>query len=527
MVSLGAVEAKLAAAFPGHQHAVVAVPDPRKGEQLVLFTTDAELDRQRLAQALKAEGASEIMIPRLIAALSGAAEARLGQDGLRVPERPRPRTDRSVTAPALALDDGDRALLDGARGPAMQLAMRLLVRAAEIMGAPRLIPIGFAHIDSCFYVGKAHVDFAAIPSRPTAPRLAVPAWTNNGVVSLARSRACGPRANDPERVAGARRLMELYRALGCRPVWTCAPYQLPGGPDFGDHIVAAESNAVTYYNSVVGARTNKYGDYLDVACALVGKAPYAGFHLDAARRGDILVRRLRHTRPHGRPRASSTIFSAIMSAVLPGGAFPSIAGLSPAATKDDLKAVSAAVAASGGVELWHGLGITPEARDEAQAFGGRGSKRTAIGVTLDDLRRAMSELTTGRDGPLDMVALGTPHFSLAEFAALAPLLEGRRIKSGLVLYVSTSRFVRDLAAARGFIAALEAAGATIVVDTCTYFSPAVRGARGRVMTNAAKWAYYAPGMLGVEAVFGSLAECVESAVRGEVWRDPDLWPGGR
>ncbi len=428
-----------------------------------------------------------------------------------------------MTAPALALDDGDRALLDGARGPAMQLAMRLLVRAAEIMGAPRLIPIGFAHIDSCFYVGKAHVDFAEYLLANGAA-LAVPAWTNNGVVSL-HDQGLRPESEDPERVAGARRLMEIYRALGCRPVWTCAPYQLPGGPAFGDHIVAAESNAVTYYNSVVGARTNKYGDYLDVACALVGKAPYAGFHLDAARRGDILFD------VSGIPDRMKTegIFHHLLGHHVgrrAGRRVPVVAGLSPAATKDDLKAVSAAVAASGGVELWHGLGITPEARDEAQAFGGR-APTDRHGVTLDDLRRAMSELTTGRDGPLDMVALGTPHFSLAEFAALAPLLEGRRIKSGLVLYVSTSRFVRDLAAARGFIAALEAAGATIVVDTCTYFSPAVRGARGRVMTNAAKWAYYAPGMLGVEAVFGSLAECVESAVRGEVWRDPDLWPGGR
>ncbi len=122
-----------------------------------------------------------------------------------------------------------------------------------------------------------------------------------------------------------------------------------------------------------------------------------------------------------------------------------------------------------------------------------------------------------------MVALGTPHFSFTDFAALAPLIAGRKVKPGLTFYISTSRFVRDLAAQKGWIAELEKAGATVVVDTCTYYSPTVRGAKGRVMTNAAKWAYYAPGMLGVEVCFGSLKECVESAVRGEVWRDPDLW----
>jgi predicted aconitase len=426
-----------------------------------------------------------------------------------------------VTAPVRELDDGDRALLDGARGPAMQLAMRLVLRAAEIMGAERLIPVTFAHIDSCFYVGQAHVDFAEYLLANGAT-LAVPAWTNNGVVSLGDA-GLRPEADNPERVAGARRLMEIYRALGCRPVWTCAPYQLPGGPAFADHIVAAESNAVTYYNSVVGARTNKYGDYLDVACALVGKAPYAGFHLDAARRGDILFDvsdipdRLR----------GEGIFHHLLGHHVgrrAGRQVPVIAGLSPEATRDDLKAVSAAVAASGGVEMWHGLGLTPEARDAEQAFGGRAPAERHR-VTLDDLRRAMAELSTGRDGPLEMVALGTPHFSPTEIAALVSLLDGRRVKPGLALYVSTSRFVRDLVAGRGDIAALEAAGATVVVDTCTYFSPAVRGARGRVMTNAAKWAYYAPGQLGVETVFGSLRECVESAVAGEVWRDPGLWPG--
>jgi predicted aconitase len=140
---------------------------------------------------------------------------------------------------------------------------------------------------------------------------------------------------------------------------------------------------------------------------------------------------------------------------------------------------------------------------------------------MADLARARDELSVSRDGPLDMVALGTPHFSLAEFESLIALLDGRR--AGVPVLVSTSRFIRDHASTRNWIAGLERAGVTVVVDTCTYFSPAVRGCKGRVMTNAAKWAYYAPGMLGIEVCFGSLRECVESAVRGEVWRDPGLW----
>ncbi|MBC8036117.1 MAG: DUF521 domain-containing protein, partial [Rhizobiales bacterium] len=131
------------------------------------------------------------------------------------------------------LDTIDSARLAGSEGKAMQLAMGLLVRAAEIMGAPRLIPIGFAHIDACFYTGRAHVDFARYLVDNGA-KLAVTTWTNNGVVSLADP-ALRPEASDPTMVKGARELMQLYARLGCTPTWTCAPYQLPGGPKFGDH----------------------------------------------------------------------------------------------------------------------------------------------------------------------------------------------------------------------------------------------------------------------------------------------------
>jgi predicted aconitase len=419
------------------------------------------------------------------------------------------------------LDGRERALLKGAEGPALRLAMEILLRAARILAAPRLVPITFAHIDACFYAGEAHLDFAQFLLDHKA-RMAVPTWTNSGLVSL---RDPALRSGDGcagRTVAGARRLMELYAALGCRPVWTCAPYQLPGRPRLGDHIAAGESNAVTFYNSVIGARTNKYGDYLDVACALIGKAPLAGLHTDKGRRGEILI----DASPVPESFRREDVFYHLLGHYvgrLAGQRIPVIEGLDPAASEDDLKALSAAAASSGGVEMWHGVGLTPEAPSRDAAVGGRPIE--AHIVTANDIRRAQSELSSGRDGPLDMVALGTPHFSLSEFAALAALLSGRAIKGGVVVHVSTSRLVRALAAEQGLIAMLEKAGVNVVVDTCTYFAPSVRGARGRVMTNAAKWAYYAPGFLGVEVVFGSLRECVESAVRGEVWRDPSLWRG--
>jgi predicted aconitase len=204
---------------------------------------------------------------------------------------------------------------------------------------------------------------------------------------------------------------------------------------------------------------------------------------------------------------------------LAGRRVPVISGLPKETPRHALKAISSAAASSGGVELWHATGVTPEAPELEAVMRGR---ETHV-VTVDDLARAQRDLSTASDGPLDAVALGTPHFSLAEFGELVRLMDGRRVRAGLLVLVSTSRLVRELARGKGWIAELAAAGVEVPVDVCTYHSPRVRGLRGRVMTNAAKWAYYAPGMLGVEVAFGSLKECVESAVRGEVWRDPGLW----
>lgn len=417
----------------------------------------------------------------------------------------------------LQLSDRDQHLLEGGEGPAMQLAMKLVSNAADIMGAETLLDASFAHIDACFYSGRAHLDFVNFLLKNNA-KLAIPAWTNNGVVSLA-----DPSLRDHQDetfVREARDLMKAYQKLGCKPVWTCAPYQLPGRPKFGDHIVGSESNAVTFYNAVVGARTNKYGDFLDVACALTGRIPNAGLHRDEERCATILFTLDDIPDEFRREDMFFHLLGFHIGAVS-GSRIPAIDGLPTSTSEDNLKAVSAAVAASGGVALFHAIGITPEAPELNIAFQGR-RPSAQYKVTLADMANARSALSRAPDGKLDMVALGTPHFSYTEFEALMPLIEGRKVSGETLLYISTSRHVRDIIEAKGWLTILEKAGAKIIVDTCTYFAPAVRGCTGRVMTNSAKWAYYAPGMLPVEVTFGSLQECVESAVRGENWRNPTL-----
>ncbi len=415
----------------------------------------------------------------------------------------------------------ERAILAGDLGPAQRFALDLVVRTGQVMGARRLIAVRSAHVASCFYSGSVNLDFAEFLVAAGA-EVAVPTTLNVGSVDLLHPEL-RPEGRDSETVAGARRLMQCYERLGCRVTWTCAPYQLDGRPGFGDQVVESESNSVAFTNSVLGARAEKYGDFLDICAAVTGRVPLAGLHRPENRRGQILF-----TLP---VLPDSLLESDMLYHVLgylvgrmTGHKVPIIQGLPPSASEDQLKALGAAAAASGAVKLFHVLGVTPEAPDLETACRG-GQPESRIAVTGEMLLAARDALSTAAEGRPSAICLGTPHFSLAEFERLVGLLAGRRVHPGIRLYVATSRHVLAQADARGWRAPLEAAGATLVVDTCTYFLPLVEGCGDLVMTPSAKWAYYAPGNLGVKVVFGSLPECVASAIEGRVVRQDETWRG--
>ena len=411
----------------------------------------------------------------------------------------------------------DRDRLAGKLGRAQQFAMETIVAAARIDRADLLIDISFAHIDACFYNGRAHLDFILYMLEHGAT-LAVPSWTNNGLVSLNDLSLRDPLLS--REMDEARQLMEAYVRLGCNPVWTCAPYQLPDRPGLGDHIVGSESNAVSFYNSVIGARSNKYGDYLDVCAAITGRVPFSKLHRDEARAAEVLVR------VDAIPESvrASDLFYHLLGHVIGqrcDNRVPAVIGIDDC-SEDDLKAISAAASSSGSVPLFHVVGITPEAGTLEHAFHGA-QPQQVLDVSLADLRQARRELGENSDQPLAGIALGTPHFSYTEFERLVAALAGRSVHPGLAFFLTTSRHVYAEAEAQGWTDALQQAGVRIITDTCTYFSPAINGLRGKIMTNSAKWAYYAPGMLPVEVIIGSLQECVESAVSGDVvidsWRE--------
>ncbi|HET6381315.1 MAG TPA: aconitase X catalytic domain-containing protein [candidate division Zixibacteria bacterium] len=420
----------------------------------------------------------------------------------------------------LNLTPDERALLAGEAGVGAALAMRLVVRVAQALDAERLIPITRAHVDSCLYHGQASLDFAQRLLDGGA-RVSVPTTLNVGSLDLLHPELW---RGDPEHAERGRRLMEAYRALGCHATYTCAPYQLSDArPGLGEQVAWAESNAIVFANSVLGARTERYGDFTDIACAITGRAPNAGLHRTDARRA-VLVLRLAADVPEAL-RDADALYPVLGIVVgrRAGSRVAALDGLPPGLSEDRLKAIGAAAASSGAVAMFHAVGSTPEAPTLEAALHG-GQPEAVVEITIDELRAARDALSTADavpGAPIGAVSLGTPHASVAELHHIVAELAGRRVHPDVELLVATSRGV--LAAAEEAARRLQDAGAELLVDTCSYLGPILRPTPLPVMTDSAKWAYYAPGNIGARVVFASRRECVESAVRGRVWRDPALW----
>jgi predicted aconitase len=415
------------------------------------------------------------------------------------------------------LTDYESSILAGEQGEATSLAMRILVRMAPLFGARSLMPITRAHIDGCIYEGDAGLEFAERLAA-TGGQVAVP--TSLNVISLdqARWRAHGLSA---EFASKADRLAQAYMSMGAKPSFTCAPYQTEDKPVFGEQIAWAESNAVAFANSVIGARTNRYGDYLDISCALTGRVPAAGLHLDENRLAGIQID-LVDVPASLQERDDFFPVLGYLIGLLSGDDIPVITGLECKPTEDQLKALAAAVATSGAVALFHLVGITPEAPTLRVALGGRTPKRT-IEVNLEDLRHARTALSTESGDRLDVVAFGSPHCSLAECQQLARLVAGQHAAPEIQVFITTSRAVRDILARTGDLAILEAFGATVTADTCIVVAPLIGRDARVLMTNSAKYAHYGPGILGVESVFGSTEDCVASAIAGRVEIEDGPW----
>ena len=404
----------------------------------------------------------------------------------------------------MRLSDEEEAMLAGEAGAGVRKAMEIVTALGAIYGAEDLVPVTSVQVAGVSYknLGDAGLEFLADWAAEGA-RVRVPTTLNPAGLDLVQWRALGFSADFAARQA---QVIEAFAAMGIAATCTCTPYLVGNVPARGEHIAWSESSAVSYANSVLGARTNREGGPSALAAAIVGRTARYGLHLDAHRRAQVRV----EVRCPVRGLADFGALGFLIGRRA-RNRIPYIAGLETltldsAVARDHLKTLGAAMAASGAVALYHIAGVTPEADDPDVAAS------ALERLTVDSLAEGYSALEAGEVGAVDLVWFGCPHASLQELEEIVTRLDGRPCRAAL--WVTMARPLRDEAARSGLLARFEALGGRVVADTCVVVAPIEGLGVHNLATPCAKGATYAPAHSGLAVRFGSVAACVEAAVSG-------------
>jgi predicted aconitase len=433
-------------------------------------------------------------------ALSQADVAEIREDALIFADQT--ITLQMPSAQSLALSATDKKMLDGDSGKAQKIAMEVICLMAAAQGATSLTDVSRAHIDGCILAHDANLDFAekmhqmgaktCIPTTINAISVDRENWQTQGVVPVFGSKAS--------------RLADAYVNMGALPTFTCAPYLLDDAPARDEAIGWSESNAVIYANSVLGARTQKHPDYLDLFIAITGRAPDTGVYLDQ--------NRLPHCEVHVELPATFDdalwpMLGWLAGAKSPNG-IPVLTGLEATSpTPDDLKSLCASFGTTSAAPMLHVRGHTPEGalplRDGATRFD----------ITTTDLINLWQEFNAA-DNQVDLVAIGSPHASLTECRNFADFLGDQTCNAATKTIVTVGRNVLVAATKEGIIARLENAGVQVIPDICwcSITEPVFPTTASVLMTNSGKYSHYAKGLTGRDVRFGSLRNCAETAVSG-------------
>ncbi len=388
----------------------------------------------------------------------------------------------------------EEEMLRGERGAVVQKAMRLLVALGDIFRAEKLGRITSAHVSGVSYknIGEPGLEFLE-DWAGGGSEACVPMTINPCGIDLSR---WGEFGIDPVFAEKQRRIIGALERMGGGKSLSCTPYLIGNKPGRGELVSWAESSAIAYVNSVLGARTNREGGPTALASALTGRTPVFGYHLDEARRPTHEVEVCGEVR-------GVLGFGALGYCVGKrlGECVPFFKGIREP-TLEELKALGAGLAASGSVALYHIYGVTPEER----LF--RDGKCERVAVEGRDLAETVERLSMG--GDFGHVCIGCPHCSLREVAEIAGRVSGRRLRRQLWVYTSSA--IRDEAKRMGYFDAIEGAGGKIVCDTCMVVAPMREmGVRG-MATNSCKAAHYVPGACGVSVTLRSFEECMEAAL---------------
>ena len=377
----------------------------------------------------------------------------------------------------MQLTPEQQAMLAGERRPATQKAMEILTTLGRIYGAERLIPVTSVQISGVSYDNLGEAGLAFLDEMAAGGgRARVLTTLNPAGMDIENWQALGISA---EFAQNQRRVLDAFARMNVVTTATCTPYLIGNTPHFGEHIAWAESSAVCYANSVLGARTNREGGPSALAASLTGLTPAYGYHLDAYRQPTVMVTVTEMD-------DDNTAFGALGKVIgdrLEGRGerrVPFIQGIESASV-ENLKSFCASVATYGGVALFHMNGITPEVSQVIPP----GEEMI---VTLADLHRARASLQDTESEEIDFVSLGCPHLSIKEIARIAELLEGKQVTKEF--WITTARPTKEIADRMGYTEVIEAAGAKFAADTCCVVAP-IKGRFSGLATDSAKACYYA------------------------------------
>lgn len=434
----------------------------------------------------------------------------------------------------MRLSDEERAMRDGRDGPAVAAAMDLLIRYGQALGAEDLVPThnvcGTVTATTPFMrefaLAQGGMDAVYSEFNLDSARV-VPVPKRVKVFSSHLQLGFDP--HHPQEMGVSEQIVEFYgrsealaAGMGVQMMNTCTPYQVGNVPTRGEHCAWMESSAVVYVNSVLGARTNTEGRESTNAAMLTGRIPNWGYHLDAPRRathGVVLDMPVETVEDWGLLGywMGDWVQDRVPVVVGPGANQGIGEGIGSVPNLPRLKHFGAAASSSGGVELYHLVGVTPEAPTLAQATGGR-ALRDLLEVRHYGPRERAATFekinANGSDRQVDYVMLGCPHYTIEQIWEAAQLLEGRHVHPNTALWIWTPRAIKALADRNGYTRTIEAAGGKILTDSCSAMSRAVPPGTRVVALDSAKQAHYLPAILGVQAWFGTTSQCIDAACTG-------------
>jgi predicted aconitase len=419
----------------------------------------------------------------------------------------------------MELERDEQEMLDGKHGRAKQRAMELLVRYGEALGAQRFVDTDNVHLLIGFHPYPEVVKFQDVDELiskfflDTDERIVV-----DYVETFNTTHIWTTDMNQWREMGASESLHELMEVIrlycvrtGINVTATCTPYQVGNVPTKGEHCAWTESSAVPFCNAVLGARTNTETAHSAFAIALTGKVPLSGFHMDENRFGTHLI---------DVEIDPDSVFDWNLLGYFAGDivqlgvptynlSMPRTPNLSM------LKGMNAAGASSGGVQMYHIIGVTPEAPNAEAAFGGK-KPRAVVKYGKEERRQTYEMLNSAKDDKVDMITLGCPHYSLEQLRRVARLLDGKKVRDNVNLWVWTSHQLKALADRNGYTDIIKKAGALLLADACPLLTKGVFPEGTRIVaTDSAKQAHYTPGVTGLDTWFGSMEDCIDCAITGK------------